>query len=764
MSPGLRLRTQHDSKSGYLRLVCVASQTWYNGAMNSADERNRSGPVRNLGVGLRLLATIALLLLLVAVSRCSTTDLPGAATLTVAADNAFLRVEVTPQGANVTVDGLRSGTTPVLLELPAGQHTIRIEHEGFEPLLETVELEPGSELALSGELTPLSMTRIPTVTLIPTEPTAETPLPDLAIQSVRIELETGGSCNYGSMDLGIRVSIQNLGEADAGPFVVEANGTQQPVPGLPAGETTSVWIPGYVAGGENTVFVDATMQVEEANEENNYFSEMVPIPTLPPTCTPPPAASPTPAAALPTATPRRTQAAASSPTPAPTTTPVPATVVVHEGQVTIPTFPYEPYLQPAWSETFRFPFQTLDRAAYEASNPSPREVSYRSLTVENEYLRLVFLPELGGRLYEVVYKPTGHRQTYRNPVLKPSPWGPPEQGWWLAAGGFEWCLPVEEHGYEWGIPWQLSTRRDADGVTVLLRDSDAPDRVRAEIAVRLGAGQASFTIRPRIENPTDSPLSVKYWTNAMLAPGGRNAPSAGLRFILPDTVTSVTVHSRGDDALPGYNERMPWPIVDGVDLSRLGNWNQWLGFFEDPVRGGFMAVYDETYDEGMVRVFPADASPGAKVFAFGWQHPVSSDNWTTDASSYVEIHGGATSNFDSSATLPAGGHRQWTETWYPVAGLAGLRYANASAALNLSAAAGRAYVAAAVTQSWSGELVLLLNGDDLWREQVSLQPGSPLQRDITLGDDAPQSGRLAVRLLALDGAIVAEYNAEFELR
>jgi hypothetical protein len=401
--------------------------------------------------------------------------------------------------------------------------------------------------------------------------------------------------------------------------------------------------------------VDATQQVAEADEDNNYFSQMVPIPTLPPTCTPPSAASVSQATARPTATPTETPEAPPNPAPAPSATPLPAAVAVYEGQVAIPTFPYETYLQPAWSETFGMPFQVLDRAAYEASNPSPSDVRYRTLTVENEYLKLVFLPEVGGRLYEVVYKPTGHRQTYRNPVLKPSPWGSVEQGWWLAAGGFEWCLPVEEHGYEWGIPWKLSTHRDGNGVTVLLRDSDAPDRVRAEIAVRLEAGQASFTIRPRIENPTGSPLSAKYWTNAMLAPGGHNAPSASLRFILPDPVTSVTVHARGDEALPGYNERMPWPIVNGVDLSRLGNWNRWLGFFEDPAQGEFMAVYDEAYDEGIVRVFPADASPGAKVFAYGWQHPISPGNWTTDTSSYVEIHGGAAPTFDGSIELPAGG-------------------------------------------------------------------------------------------------------------
>jgi hypothetical protein len=434
---------------------------------------------------------------------------------------------------------------------------------------------------------------------------------------------------------------------------------------------------------------------------------------------------------------------------------------VRDGQVTIPTYPYADYLTEAWNRTFNVPYAVLDWAAYNASNPAPSGLTYRTLEMENEYLRLTFLPDVGGRLYEVVFKPTGHRETYRNPVLKPSPWGPPEQGWWLAAGGIEWCLPVEEHGYEWGVPWLARVVQDDAGATVVLRDSTAEDRVRAEIAVRLEAGKGHFTIRPRLENPTGASLDVKYWTNAMLAPGGPNAPSAGLRFVLPDAVTAVTVHSRGDESLPGYDERLSWPVYEGVDLSLLGNWNRWLGFFEDPAVGPFMAVYDEGYDEGMVRVFPADRVAGAKGFAFGWQDPFPADTWTDDGSSYVEIHGGPAPTFDDSLTLPAGGHLQWTETWYPVAGLGGLRYANGKAALNLAASAGQVRVAFAVTQPWSGEAMLLLDGQERWRQAVSLVPGQPFEEGLALGDDAPQSGRLTLRLEARDGAVVAEYSADF---
>lgn len=616
----------------------------------------------------------------------------------------------------------------------------------------------------TASLTPAPAT-VPQPTATPeSTATPEPPLPDLVVASARIELEAGGACDYQSTALGTRVTVRNLGAGDAGPFYVEANGARELVAvGLAAGGEMSLWLPGYAHGEATAATVDGPGQVPESDEGNNTFSQMVPVPTLPATCT----ASVT-AAPAETSTPTPLAAVTDTPQPkatrTPTPTPKPPAVTVREGQTTIATYPYAAFTLAAWSEAFQMSYPVLDRGAYEASGPAPTNVTYRTVTVENEYLRLTFLPEVGGRLYEVVYKPTGHRETYRNPVLKPSPWGPTEQGWWLAAGGIEWCLPVEEHGYEWGVPWTLEARPEGSGAAVTLRDTAAAGRVRASIEVRLEAGAGYFTIRPRLENPTGAPVAVKYWTNAMLAPGGQNAPSAELRFVLPEEVTEVTVHSRGDEWLPGGNQRMAWPVAGGKDLGRLGNWNRWLGFFEDPAVGEFVAVYDLAYDEGMVRVFPAGTAQGAKAFAFGWSDPIAASNWTDDGSSYVELHGGPAATFDDSVTLPAGGHLEWTEVWYPVAGLGGLRQANATAALNLQAGGGQAQIGVAVTRRWQGDVVLLLDGQERWRAGRTLAPGQPLWESIALGPDVPEVGELTLLLTAPGGGVDAEYRASMRLR
>jgi hypothetical protein len=209
---------------------------------------------------------------------------------------------------------------------------------------------------------------------------------------------------------------------------------------------------------------------------------------------------------------------------------------------------------------------------------------------------------------------------------------------------------------------------------------------------------------------------------------------------------------------------MPWPIFDSTDLSRLGNWNRWLGFFEDPAVGEFAAVYDRAHDEGVVRISDPSLTQGVKGFAFGWQDPIPASNWTDDQSSYVELHSGPAPTFDDSVTIPAGGHMQWTETWYPTAGLGGMRYANRLAALNLEAGNGQAQLAVATTRRWRGAIVLMLNRQELWREEVTIVPGQTYRHTVAFAGDAPETGRLALRLEAPDGTIDAEYSAEYRLR
>lgn len=433
-----------------------------------------------------------------------------------------------------------------------------------------------------------------------------------------------------------------------------------------------------------------------------------------------------------------------------------APVQVYEIELTIPTYPYAAYSLEAVDPVYNWTYRRFDRPAYEASNPQPVATAYRGVVLENEYLRIVLLPELGGRIYQVIFKPTGSNQLYQNPVVKPSPWGPPEQGGWLAAGGIEWGLPVAEHGYAWGDRWGHITTPfgpDAAGVTVFM---PYEQHLRAEVDVILRAGEAAFTVQPRIVNPTGEAVSYQFWLDAMLAPGPANQAGPNLRFILP--TGQVTVHSRGDDFLPAAQQAMSWPVHNDVDYSRLGNWNDWLGVFERPAaHGPFAGVYDPDADEGMVRVYPAEAMPGSKIFAMGWAAPIDPGVYTDGNAAYVELQGGVTPTYWDQAALAAGDRYTWQETWFPVAGIGGVSYADGSGAVHLTRGGDSLALGVFPVRAVAGRILVTVDGQAVLDEPVAIDPAQPWRRDLATPGMAASS-RVAVQLLDQSGAPVLNYE------
>ena len=494
---------------------------------------------------------------------------------------------------------------------------------------------------------------------------------------------------------------------------------------------------------------------------------------LPPSATPPAAALAT-GTPVPTLTPESTVgtltasptptlvAPPPTPTPPPTDTPAPTPmptapgVSARTGRLTLPTYPYQNFLRTERDPLYGLPVQRLDRAAYEAASPIPLPRSYQTLVVENDYLRLTFLPELGGRLYSVVVKSTGQEIFYHNAVVKPSRYGPLlpiEDNWWLAVGGLEWAFPVQEHGYAWSRPWTYQTTSGAGGLTVTLRDSAEPGRVWAEVQVFLPAHGATFAVRPRLVNGTDHPVPVQFWVNAVLAPGSPSVV-ANTRFIVP--VNQVVVHSRGEQGwnLPGPRSTMPWPVVAGRDLSHYDQWNDYLGFFAPYLPASFMAVYNPDADLAIARIVAPEKTPGNKLFAFGLKF--GDRSYADDNSQYIEMWGGANPSFwpEDDIQLAPGGDIQWRETWWPLAGLGGLTQANDRVAFNLLEGSTLRILSA---QPGPATLLFSADGIEFSRESVTLSPARPIERAIPA---STTGSPVRIQVVAPDGAMLADYQTQ----
>ncbi|MGC8786802.1 MAG: DUF5107 domain-containing protein [Anaerolineae bacterium] len=613
---------------------------------------------------------------------------------------AHLHIEALPIGSVVYLYGEWKGYTPLSLVLCPGEYEVRIQHDGYEPWLRLVALDSGQEMRITARLRDI----VPPVVMIGQEAKAVE-----SGQLVHVHAEASDNEGVTVMRLfidGMLVSKENSNFLDY------------------------LWDTRDSAAGAHDVAVEAEDEAGNVGRAGQTIHIR---------------AAPTP---LPSATPQKPTAA-------------PFGVKVYETTITLLVYPYEPCLKEKLDARYNFQVLWLDRAAYEATNPQPQPRTLTGVVLENQYLKLTFLPELGGRLYQCVFKPSGKKIFYENAVLKPSYWGPLSraENWWLAAGGMEWALPVHEHGYEWGLPWTYRIERSAGGASILLRDYLGDDRLRAEIRVTLPADRAYFVVEPRLVNPTSQPIACQFWLNAALTLGSASV-SPNTEFIYP--TRRMIVHSTGDHALPGEHQVMSWPTYDGRDLSFYRNWYNWLGVFVPEVEQGYAGAYNHDTELGIVRIFAPEAVPGLKLFAFGKDFPARGE-YTDNASDYFEMWAGPCKTFwpEDDVVIGAGQVIRWSEIWLPFSHIGGLDQANAEAVVKTSVQGNRVRVGIAVSKAQSGQLQLKWNGQLFCQEAVHLAPEEPLLFEASLPAGAQRPGQLGVLLHGQGGTTLLQYEATF---
>jgi hypothetical protein len=406
----------------------------------------------------------------------------------------------------------------------------------------------------------------------------------------------------------------------------------------------------------------------------------------------------------------------------------PQALSVRETTLTIPTYELGPALRPTRPGDPIFPYERLDPAL--VAPPQPR--TYRAIVVENRFLTLTFLPELGGRLLQAVDRTTGRPIFYQNPVIKPSPFG--QRGWWLGVGGLEWAAPTEEHGYLENLPWEPAIRREATAVTITLTTAERQRGFTLAGSVTLRADEARFAVRLEARNPTGTAQPLQMWTNAMLSPAGDNRIGPGLRFVAP--TERMIIHATADRALPGPRGWIVWPEHNGRDLRNPANWTGYLGAFTS-APPAFLGVYDVNADSGAA-VIHSPGAIGGKIFGFS---PANEPRlYTDDDSAYVELWSGAQPTFWDDPPLDPGGARTIATDWLPLWGLGELATADADGALGIERRNdGGRTVTLASARIVPGAVVVVRAGErEVFRSApLTLRPDQPLAIELPPGVEGP---------------------------
>src|SRR5690349_16040715 len=415
---------------------------------------------------------------------------------------------------------------------------------------------------------------------------------------------------------------------------------------------------------------------------------------------------------------------------------------VWEAPLVLPTYelnPPNPY--PAlldwqrrkWRPVYPYPF--LDSLGSEKTNKT-----WKAVYLENEYLKVTMLPELGGHVYQIFDKTLNRDIIYSNPVMKYAMVA--LRGAWVS-GGIEWNFP-DGHTLTTVAPIDYVMRTEADGsVAVAIGDTERVQRMQWQVTLRLRPGTRVLESEVTLNNRREVPGRYWYWSTA----GAPAAPD--LRFNYP--MREAYPHA--------FWPVFKFPIEKGVDVGRFKDVPNFLSLFARDSKRDYFGIYYEQSDWGVVHVADHRELPGKKTWTWGTDDngDIWIDKLTDGGGQYVEFQGGRFETQMEHQFIAPHRVEHFFEYWFGVNKMGGAwNEATRDAAVRLNVQGSRATVSIAPNQRFSQvELSLANAGKQVHTERVDLDPTTVFTTTI----DVPAQP-LELTLKSKDGRVLLRYRTD----
>jgi tetratricopeptide (TPR) repeat protein len=311
---------------------------------------------------------------------------------------------------------------------------------------------------------------------------------------------------------------------------------------------------------------------------------------------------------------------------------------------------------------------------------------WEAIHLENRYLRVMILPELGGRIHVAYDKTTDYDFFYRNNVIKPALVG--LTGPWMS-GGVEFNWP-QHHRPATFLPVQSTIQEHDDGsVTVWCSDHDPFTRMRGTHGIHIDPDRSTIRLDVRLHNRTSLTQSFLWWANVAVR------VNDDYQSFFPEDVRYVADHARR--ALTTFPRAdRPYYGVDYTALARERPGADRLDFYRNiPVPTSYMTVdtdheffggFDHARSAGFVHWADSRVAPGKKQWT--WGNAPFGHAWdrllTDDDGPYIELMAGVfTDNQPDFSWLLPGESKQFSQFWYPIPAIGVAHEATPNAAIHV---------------------------------------------------------------------------------
>ena len=427
----------------------------------------------------------------------------------------------------------------------------------------------------------------------------------------------------------------------------------------------------------------------------------------------------------------------------------------------IPTYP------PAQPNTLPF---FLEKKAYQGAtgrvypipytdrlSNTPVDREYDMVTLENEYIHVELLPELGGKIHGAVQKSNGYEFIYKNTCIKPAMVG--LAGPWVS-GGVEFNWP-QHHRPTTFMPTEATLEENADGSkTCWMGEAEPFHRMRGMVGITVHPGSSVVEAKAVVYNRTDAPLPFMWWNNLAVR------VHSGYKATFPPDVEWGNDHDRraviSFPVMKGvFETARPFDYGEGTDAT-------WFSSIKLPtsvmvMRGqsdmDFLGGYDFDKNAGTVTVSDHHYSVGKKMWTWGdgdfgraW-----CANLTDNSDRYIELMTGVfTDNQPDFTYIMPGEMKTFTTIWYPVKDIGEVRNATRAGAVSLEKKENRLrFGAIATSLQMDACLTVEAEGKVIFSEICTVDPDHSIVREIET--DAAETD-IRIRLTDAQGRTLVSYQ------
>jgi tetratricopeptide (TPR) repeat protein len=439
-------------------------------------------------------------------------------------------------------------------------------------------------------------------------------------------------------------------------------------------------------------------------------------------------------------------------------------VCAWEESVIIPTYPIgTPEKAPMFLEKRVYQGSSgvvYPHAVIEKISDEKVDQTYQAVFLENQYIKVMILPELGGRIQMAFDKVKQRHFIYYNQVIKPALVG--LTGPWIS-GGIEFNWP-QHHRPSTFEPLDFTIKENEDGSkTVWVNEVERMFRTKGMAGFTLYPDKAYIEIQGKLYNRTPFPQTFLWWANPAVK------VNDDYQSIFPPDVHAVFDHGKRDVSSFPIAKGVYYKVdySPGTDISRYKNIPVPTSYMAVSSKYDFVGGYEHDTNGGLLHVADHHISPGKKQWT--WGHGEFGQAWdrnlTDEDGPYIELMTGVyTDNQPDFSWLQPYEEKTFVQYFMPYREVGAVKNANKDAVVNIEFNGAGVDLKLYVTSNFEQLNVSLQNGKQiLFSETISSSPEKPYLRKAKLQGEVRAEDVLFILRDVSTGKEILRYQKDEEV-